>query len=311
MSRLENLDITLLRKKDILVYLERKLGRTSVLVKRLEDNLLKFKNDGESRTSVFVDNDNFVRWKSAEMPVYSTREDMCIIPPLPDLGSTEPIEELMGDLDILKNRVPKHCLLNGVRVSFNDIMSLAGNFYGIEGSISDPGDETQYAKFERAYNDLALQDPDKIQSELDQLLAIMAIERNSVETVLGQGDPSIPTVLDETKEYVEPSDFYARHGLWFTEQYDMILGGGGVKSKHGKVLKLAKNNIDHYQPHCLEVWRTGHEIALEKARMAGDVYRSLNNTEVQQGFAMLEEAYSMSAFSCKYLVQGFTAGHIR
>ncbi|KAL5257299.1 hypothetical protein ACHWQZ_G012283 [Mnemiopsis leidyi] len=134
------------------------------------------------------------------MPVYSTREDMCIIPPLPDLGSTEPIEELMGDLDILKNRVPKHCLLNGVRVSFNDIMSLAGNFYGIEGSISDPGDETQYAKFERAYNDLALQDPDKIQSELDQLLAIMAIERNSVETVLGQGNPSIPTVLDETKK---------------------------------------------------------------------------------------------------------------
>ena len=72
---------------------------------------------------------------------------------------------------------------------------------------------------------MALRDPDTVQSELDQLLAIMAIERNSVETVLGHGDPSIPTVLDETMEYAEPSTVYKRHGLWFTQQYDMILGG--------------------------------------------------------------------------------------
>ena len=302
MSSLDTLNISLVRKKDILVYLERKLGRTSVLVKRLEEDLLK-----EPPNSVFVGNDQYVLWKSAEIPVFSKREGMCIYPPLPDLGSTEPIEELIGDLDIYKNRVPKLRLPNDVRLSYNDILALAGNFYGIEGSISDPGNETHYSKFERAYNDLALRDPDTVQSELDQLLAIMAIERNSVETVLGNGDPSIPTVLDETTEYAEPSHIYERHGLWFTQQYDMILGGGGVKGKSGKFLNLAKINLDHYQPHCLEVWRVGHELALKKARQAGVLY----NTQVVQGFAMLEEAYSISAFSCNYLVQSFKAGHIR
>ena len=90
---------------------------------------------GQPPNSVSVDNNNYVLWKSAEIPVFSMREGTHIYPPLPDLGSTEPIEDLIGDLDIYENRAPKLRLPNGVRLSYNDIIALAGTFYGIEGSI--------------------------------------------------------------------------------------------------------------------------------------------------------------------------------
>ena len=306
MGRLDNQDIPYIRQKDIVNYLGRELGRTSVLVQRLSELLVK--NKEARRSNTYVDNNKYVTARSAEVPVFSTREDMEIIPPLPELGSTEPIEDVIANLTI-HTRVPKLRLPNGVRVSFNNILSLAGNFYGVEGTISGP-EESPAIKFMRAFNDLALQDSDTVQPQVDQLLAIMAIERNSVESVLGNGEPSIPTVLDDDLTYNEPSEMYRRHGLWFTKQYDTILGGQWER-REGRVLKLADQNLDHYQPHCLEVWKIGHELALEKAKEAGIVYRTPGNGRVQQGFAMLEEAYAMSAYSCNYLVQSFTSGHIR
>jgi hypothetical protein len=263
------------------------------------------------KSNTYADNNRYVQVRSAEVPVFSAREDMQVIPPLPELGSTEPIEDIIANLTV-NSRVPELRLPNGIRLSFNNILTLAGNFYGIEDFISDPGGNPAI-KFMKAFNELALKDPDIVQPELDQLMAIMTVERNSVETVLGRGDTSIPTVLDDSIVYKEPSEMFAKHGLWFTKQYDMILGGqwGQWERTQGKVLKLGRYNMDHYQPHCLEVWRVGHELALDKAREAGVMYRTPGKSQVEVGFAMLEEAYAMSAFSCNYLVQSFTAGHIR
>ena len=308
MHELDNQDIPYVRLKDIVNYLERELGRTSILVQRLDIPLRSEK--GQSTSNAKVDNNQFVKVRSAEVPVFSTRKDLEIIPPLPELGSTEPLENIIADLNIY-DRTPKLRLPNGVRLSYNDILTLAGNFYGIEDSICDPkGNPAD--KFIRAFNDLALQDPDVLQPQLDQLMAIMRIERNSVESVLGNGigDPSIPTVLDDDLTYNDPSDMYKKHGLWFTKQYDAILGGEWGK-KDGKVLKMGRHNLDHYQPYSLEVWRIGHELALARAKEAGIVYRTPGSGKIELGFAMLEEAYSMSAYSCNYLVESFTAGHIR
>ena len=215
------------------------------------------------------------------------------------------IEEVQTILKILT-------LPNGIQLTYGEIIAFAGDFYGIPDMpiCQDTDGTTWESRFVAAFNTLGRGDADTIRRELKQIKEILAIEKNSVATVMGKGDPSIPTVLEENKTYNQPSDVYKYHGLWFTIQYDTILGGTWVGSKpiiFGRMMKLAANNPDHFQPYSREVWRKGHEIALRKAKEARLVYRERR----EDGVKLLQEAYAISAFSCHFLTDSFAAGHIR
>ena len=203
-------------------------------------------------------------------------------------------------------------LPNGIQLTYGEIIAFAGDFYGIpESPICEEVNGTSYkSRFMDAFNTLGRGDVASIRNELIQIRHILMIEKNSVATVLGHGDPSIPTVLEKNKTYNQPSDVYQQHGLWFTIQYDTILGGKwslGIPLKFGRMMKLAENNPDHFQPYSKKVWETGHLLALQKAEDARMIFRARR----EEAVLLLNEAYAISAFSCHFLTDSFAAGHIR
>ena len=126
-------------------------------------------------------------------------------------------------------------LPNGVRIKFEHIVALAGDFYGIpKAPIIDPFDEEdagRHKRFMAAFNTMARAPDDEVE-ELRMLIAI----------------------ADKDTE---------------TRKQDEITGGkwiGCVPVKPGRMLKLAMNNHDHFLPHARSAYLTGHQLALGKAR---------------------------------------------
>lgn len=165
-------------------------------------------------------------------------------------------------------------LPNSVKIKFEHILALAGDFYGIpECPIIDPVDEEdagRYKQFMAAFNTIARAPDDKVE-ELHMLIAIA--DENTAD-----------------------------------RKQDEITGGkwvGGFPVKPGRMLKLAMNNHDHFLPHAKSAYLTGHQLAMGKAREA-----SQGNTEDEKT-QLLQEAYAMEAFACHFLTDSFASGHIR
>ena len=93
-------------------------------------------------------------------------------------------------------------------------------------------------------------------------------------------------------------------------KWDEITGGVwvlGVPIKPGRMLQLAENNYDHFLPHAKDAYLTGHQLAIEKAREAGN-YSGDDKDEEKK---LLHEVFSLEAFSCHFLTDSFASGHIR
>ena len=201
-------------------------------------------------------------------------------------------------------------LSNGFQISFGEMIAFAGDFYGKpEAPICDARTVTDMKpRFQQSFDTIFRNEASV--NEIFAIRRILNIERNSVMTVLGRGDDSIPTILDPQKTYKEPSDVYRYHGMWFTVQYDTILGGYWVKDKpiiSGRMLKLAMNNPDHFKPDSINAWSAGHQLAVEKAVEAGKMYA----TNETQGLRLLNKAYALEGFACHFLTDSFAAGHMR
>ncbi len=57
------------------------------------------------------------------------------------------------------------------------------------------------------------------------------------------------------------------------EEWDVATGGKwifGIPIRPGNMLKLAKHNFDHFEPHAKTAYLVGHEYAIQKAREAGE-----------------------------------------
>ncbi|XP_068698869.1 uncharacterized protein [Montipora foliosa] len=172
-------------------------------------------------------------------------------------------------------------LPNGVKIRFEEIISLAGDFYGLpDKPIIDPVDQEdsgRYQRFTDAYNKLARSSKDELQDELENLLATLHKEIESGEEVPAK-------IWDEITG-----------GIWF----------GGVPVKPGRMLKLAENNHDHFLPCAKHSYLTGHQLAIKKAQKA----RKCGREEAKR--LLLHEALSMDAFACHFLTDMFASGHIR
>ena len=173
-------------------------------------------------------------------------------------------------------------LPNGVVIEFEDIIALAGDYYGLPKEpivnplIVEEDDPGRQHRFIDAYNTLARVPKDKVQSELDKLLDTLKKETEQRK--------SIPAKV-----------------------WDKITGGiwvGCFPVKQGRMLQLAKNNHDHFEPYAKYSYLTGHELAIDKARDAG----KCRGDEMTR---LLDEALSMDAFACHFLTDGFASGHIR
>ncbi|XP_078366366.1 uncharacterized protein LOC144650544 [Oculina patagonica] len=181
-------------------------------------------------------------------------------------------------------------LPNGVEINFEHIIALAGDHYGIpEHPVIDPSnfrtdevdsglDSGRRKRFLDAYNTLARTPKDKMQKELEKLLAALEKEIQTGESVSNK-------------------------------EWDEITGGywvGPVPFKFGRMMKLAQNNHDHFQPYAREAYLTGHQLAMDKAREA-----SKNRGNEGKRLDLLHEALSLEAFALHFLTDSFASGHIR
>lgn len=172
-------------------------------------------------------------------------------------------------------------LPNGVEIKFEHIIALAGDYFGIpEQPVIDPliwemneVDPGRPHRFLGAYNTLARAPKEKIQDELERLLAALGKEIEAGKSLS-------------------------------SKEWDKITGGkwiGGLPIIHGRMLELAENNYDHFPPYAKDAYLTGHQLAIDKAREA-----SKNDAK-----SILHEAFSLDAFACHFLTDSFASGHIR
>ena len=176
-------------------------------------------------------------------------------------------------------------LPNGVEIRFEQIIALAGDFYGLpKHPIIDPSvgedqeDSGRHQRFRDAHNTLARAPKEELQKELDKLLTAL-------------------------KEETEDG------GALPAKKWDEITGGkwfSGVPVKEGRMLQLAENNHDHFLPYSKSAYLTGHQLAIDKAREASKFVK-----DAEHGKKLLNEAFSMDAFACHFLTDSFASGHIR
>ena len=177
-------------------------------------------------------------------------------------------------------------LPNSVKIGFQQIIALAGDFYGLpkQPIIADPSkgqeeDSGRQQRFRDAYNTLARAPKDELLEELDKLLGTLE------------------------KESKNGKAFHSK--MW-----DEITGGkwlSPLPMKGGRMLQLAENNHDHFHPHAKDAYLTGHQLAIDKAREAG-YYRGGDEDKRKR---LLHEALSLDAFALHFLTDSFASGHIR
>lgn len=221
----------------------------------------------------------------------------------------EPLEE-----DVLSTDRPL-TLPNKLKLSFGQIIALAGDFYGVpEYPIIDPREPPhkqssgRRERFIAAYNTLASVKYDTIKNELDEILKIMTTERNEIEAVLESKEGKAVVFDGNDHIRVVPKDVYEKFGNSLAEKYDEVTGGKWifhVPVIFGRMMKLAAKNTDHFLPFSKDAYLAGHELALEKAREASKE----NQQEIKM--KLLEEAYSIDAFACHFLTDSFSSGHLR
>jgi len=173
-------------------------------------------------------------------------------------------------------------LPNGVVIKFEQIVALAGDYYGLpKQPIIDPfkgnEDSGRCQRFIDAYDTLARAPKDDLKNELDKLL---------------------DTLKKECEDGENTDD----------KTWDEMTGGkwlGSLPVKQGRMLQLAENNHDHFLPYAKDAYLTGHQLAIDKAREAG------NHLFQDMQKELLDEAFSMEAFACHFLTDSFASGHIR
>lgn len=164
------------------------------------------------------------------------------------------------------------------KVQFQDIIALAGDYYGIVGqpisfTLGDDaakGDMAKTARFENAFNALA-QGGNK---EVREILLEIHDECSSVKR---SGLP----------HHCYGSQMMAKNKV--------------IKGIKDDIEELLKDNSDHFSHHATEAYRIGHQLAMRVAREAG----------IHQDVEGLKRAYALEAFADHFLTDLFSAGHIR
>ena len=209
-------------------------------------------------------------------------------------------------------------LPNGLKLTFGQIIALAGDFYGVPAyPIIDPKEQPanmsagRRNRFLAAYDTLANENINDVKKELDQILNIMTVERKAVEGVLEKKAEGVNMVAIHDEDggiRIVPKDVYDKLGNSLVEKWDDVTGGywmKGVPIIFGRIMKLAENNHDHFLSFAKEAYQVGHTLALEKARKARRA------EDQDEKLKLLEEAYSIDAFACHFFTDSFSSGHLR
>jgi hypothetical protein len=184
-------------------------------------------------------------------------------------------------------------LPNGLALTYGQIISLGGDFYGIPSApISDgaTADERK-ARFSNAYNTLAV--APAASAEAPKILAVMREEIIAVNKAMAAGQPA--------------SAAYKQLGDTLSAKWNVITGGGSFVSDWyplGRYLQLSAMNWDHFGQWAVLAYEAGHAVAIKQAIDA-------SRAPPAQRRQLLAYAYAMNAFADHFLTDLFSGGHIR
>ncbi|MDR3476849.1 MAG: phospholipase [Gammaproteobacteria bacterium] len=227
--------------------------------------------------------------------------------PLPQFGSAE--HKSAGDdiklqfaSDISGTEKIKLALPNGLILTYGEIVTLAGDFYGDPEKPISLGktEQDRRQRFWRAYSTLAI-DPGAV-TEAPKILAVVQDEELQLQDGMKKGE--------------SPDAVYDRIATENDVAWNCITGGlcaedyPGISKellhkiyylKQGRYLKLEDKNFDHFGQEAWLAYSVGHKIAVDMAISAG---RTLDKKK-------LAESYAVNAFANHYLSDGFSTGHLR
>lgn len=264
------------------------------IIKRMPDSVASGDNEGEEFES--AEHENIGNKVTLRFPVANQ-------------SAGTPELEILGAEKLLR-------LPNGLKLTFGQIIALAGDFYGVpKHPIIDPSEMHDAEKatgrrrrFIAAYDTLANANFKDIKKELDQILKIMTKERKAIEVALESQEGKVAISDDDGNVRIVAKDVYEKLGNSLVKKWDTITGGKwilGVPIIFGRMMKLAENNHDHFLPFAKHAYLTGHELAMEKSKEASEVEQH------ESKMRLLEEAYSIDAFACHFLTDSFSSGHLR
>ena len=192
-------------------------------------------------------------------------------------------------------------LPNGIELTFGQIVALAGDYYGVPEEpiihTTKEGMDTKKCRKERfisSYGTLAHAEYSKIKKESEELISIMKEEKELIKEAI----ENRRELSEKESGYLNAKYDRALGGTWFK------VNGTSVPMKFGRMMKLAVQNFDHFQPFAKEAYEIGHELALEKATEASRADKGSKKE-------ILHEAYSIEAFACHFLTDSFASGHMR
>jgi hypothetical protein len=169
----------------------------------------------------------------------------------------------------------------GARLTFGEIIALAGDYFGIALEPISQGITLQDKKnrFLAAYSTLAQCSP-------------ADVERLTNEFVT-EADAAISAIADEKSETAGIDEVTANE----TEI--------ALESTKGNFLILAEHNLDHFNKQALDAFETGYMLAMQAALDAS----MLSDQTAKQN--KLAYAYALLAFACHFMTDLFASGHMR
>jgi len=226
------------------------------------------------------------------------------VAPLPTFESAEHL--LIGDKVILTfpadfPLTQKLVLANGLSLTYGEIVTLGGDFYGVPDVpiVSGETEAERETLFYQSY--LTLAGSMNSVNEAPKILALIYDEKKQIEDSANTGE--------------KPVDIYARLYLDHLISWNCITGGMCPEDyphlknllrkifylKPGRYLKLALKDYDHFDQSAWLTYQAGHQLALKTA------YAAVQTKNPQK----LVEAYAMNAFASHFLSDGFASGHMR
>lgn len=184
--------------------------------------------------------------------------------------------------------LPVPGLPDGSRLTYGQLIALAGDFYGVPGSPISTAADPRVA-FMAAFGSLGGD-----WNQTLEILAIMAEEIRAIDGALAAGK--------------DPSTAYAVLGDSLSMRWNVVTGGenvGELPVKMGRYLQLASENWDHFTEYAVTAYSVGHELAMEHAAVIGGDLSPAETT------VRMQEAYALNAFADHFLTDLFSAGHLR
>ncbi|MBS0647819.1 MAG: hypothetical protein JSS10_01185 [Verrucomicrobia bacterium] len=166
----------------------------------------------------------------------------------------------------------------GTEVRFDQIVALAGDYYGIAGqaiSLPSKTPEERIERFKNAFNNLA---EEANPAELQEVLKEIEQECHEVP------NSSLP------------------HHCYSSHLMEHMSRTQKIKQNFEELLL---DNSDHFSEDAKAAYIAGHTYALQLAQEAG------RQPTQKQKLAGLKLAYAADAFACHFLTDLFAAGHIR